>query len=536
MTAPIPPLVDGPERASRADEDTRPALDEAAFDKTLFEALLDARAVAGGGRIVVEDIERQPLSYDKLVLAAMVLGGRLNAITDPGEHVGVFLPNSVGVAATFFALQAFGRVPAMLNFSAGIRNVEAACAAGEVRTILTSRRFVELAKLESYIEAFAKTRQIVWLDDIKASLTLKDKLTGLIRSKTARRVHGRRRVSPGDIAVLLFTSGTEGLPKGVALTHRNMLANCHQADITFELEESDRVFNPLPVFHSFGLMAGMILPIVRRLPTFLYPSPLHYRQIPPLVNKFDATILFGTDTFLTGYGRAATPEDFSTLRLVVAGAERVKEHTRELWTEKFNLPIFEGYGTTETSPVLAVNTHRYFRPGTVGRLFPGIDHRLEPVQGLDEGGRLIVRGPNVMAGYLTADAPGQLKPPPERWYDTGDIVTVDAQGFVTIRGRAKRFAKIGGEMVSLAAIEAYAAEVWPDNAHAVVTLADERRGEQMILVTDCGEACRDSLLAWAKAHGVSELMIPKKVVPVEALPVLGTGKLDYVGINEIAAG
>ncbi|MCC2110704.1 MAG: AMP-binding protein, partial [Hyphomicrobiales bacterium] len=298
MTAPIPPLVDGPERAKRANEDTRPALDEASFNKTLFEALLDARAIAGGNRLAVEDVERQPLSYDKLLLAAMVLGGRLEAITVPGEHVGVFLPNSVGVAATFFALQAFGRVPAMLNFSSGIRNVEAACTAGEVRTILTSRRFVEIAKLESYIEALGKNRRIVWLDDIKASLTLKDKLTGVMRAKTARRMHRRRHIDPGDIAVLLFTSGTEGLPKGVALTHRNMLANCHQADITFELEEGDRIFNPLPVFHSFGLMAGMILPIVRRLPTFLYPSPLHYRQIPPLVKKFGATILFGTDTFL----------------------------------------------------------------------------------------------------------------------------------------------------------------------------------------------------------------------------------------------
>ena len=532
MTAPVPPLV----RVDEARTESRPALDRRCYDKTLFQALLDARDMAGRSHQAVEDIERQPLGYDRLILAAMVLGGRLQALTEAGEHVGVLLPNSVGVAATFFALQAFGRVPAMLNFSSGIRNVDAACTAARVRTILTSRRFVKTAKLEHYIGALQENRRIVWLDDVKASLTLADKIKGLLRSRSARRMHRRQNIDPGDVAVVLFTSGTEGLPKGVALTHRNLLANCHQADLTFELEESDRIFNPLPVFHSFGLTAGMILPLVRRLPVFLYPSPLHFRQIPPLVRDFRATILFGTDTFLTGYGRAATPENFETLRLVVAGAERVKEQTREMWTKRFNLPIFEGYGTTETAPVLAVNTFRHFRPGTVGRLLPGIEHRLEPVQGLEEGGRLIVCGPNVMAGYYTIDAPGQLKPLRDGWHDTGDIVTVDEQGFVAIRGRAKRFAKIGGEMVSLAAIEAYAAEVWPENAHAVVSRSDRKRGEQLVLVTDHQDARREELLSWAKAHGVSELMIPKKIVSVETLPVLGTGKLDYVTINEIADG
>ena len=511
MTATVPPIV-GSVLGEAIEARSVPNLDPKRFDKTIFQALLDARDMRGGKAIAVEDLERQPVTFDKLILAAMVLGGRLAKETVEGERVGVMLPNSVGVAAAFFALQVFGRVPAMLNFSAGIRNIEAACTEAEVTTVITARRFIEMAKLEAVAEALEKTKRIIWLDDVKASLTLGEKVAGALRAKAARWVYGRRNAKPDDIAVVLFTSGTEGTPKGVALTHRNILSNCHQADITFELLKTDIVFNPLPTFHSFGLTAGMVLPLVEGLPTFLYPSPLHYRAIPPLVGKVGATIFFGTDTFLTGYGRVADPKDFETLRLVVAGAERVKEQTRTLWADRFGLPIFEGYGCTEMAPVLAVNSQRHFRPGTVGRLMPGIDYKLEPVAGLTEGGRLIVRGPNMMAGYLTIDAPGVLKPPAEGWHDTGDIVTVDEDGFVTIRGRAKRFAKIGGEMISLAAIEAYVAEVWPDNAHAVVAIDDPRKGEQLVLVTDHVDGSRDELLGWSKAHGVSELDTSKNRV------------------------
>lgn len=509
-------------------------LDPRRYQKTIFEALLDARGRRGGDAWAVEDAERQRISFDKLVLGAMVLGGRLAKETAAGEHVGVMLPNSLGVAVTFFGLQAFGRIPAMLNFSAGVRNIEAACAAAEVETVITARRFIELAKLEAVVEALEKTKKIIWLDDLKANLSLGDKLKGLARAKMARSVYNRRGLKPTDVAVILFTSGTEGTPKGVALTHQNVLSNTHQADVSFELLDSDIVFNPLPVFHSFGLTAGMILPLVEGLPTFLYPSPLHYRAIPPLVRESKATILFGTDTFLTGYARASEGDEFETVRLLVAGAERVKDQTRALWADRFGLAIFEGYGCTEMAPVVAVNTFRQFRPGSVGPLLPGIEHRLEPVPGLDEGGRLMVRGPNTMAGYYTVDEPGKLKPPAGGWHDTGDIVHIDEDGFVHIRGRAKRFAKIGGEMVSLAAIEAYAAEVWPDNAHAVVAIEDPRKGEQLVLVTDHQDAARDDLLAWSRQHGVSELMIPKRLVSVDSLPVLGTGKLDYVSIRRIA--
>jgi acyl-[acyl-carrier-protein]-phospholipid O-acyltransferase/long-chain-fatty-acid--[acyl-carrier-protein] ligase len=201
--------------------------------------------------------------------------------------------------------------------------------------------------------------------------------------------------------------------------------------------------------------------------------------------------------------------------------------------EKFGLRILEGYGVTETAPVLAINTPMFNRFGTVGRLMPGMEARLEPVPGVEEGGRLYVRGPNVMLGYYKAENPGVLEPPAEGWHDTGDIVAIDPQGFITIKGRAKRFAKVGGEMISLAAVEALAAELWPDALSAVATLPDERKGERLVLATNKAGATRSSFQAYAKQRGASDLMIPAEVLVVDKVPVLGSGKLDYVGVTRL---
>ena len=277
----------------------------------------------------------------------------------------------------------------------------------------------------------------------------------------------------------------------------------------------------------------LVLPLVYGVPVFLYPSPLHYRVVPELVYGFNATILFGTDTFLAGYGRAAHPYDFRSLRYVVAGAEPVKETTRRVWGEKFGLRILEGYGVTETAPVVALNTPMFNRFGTVGRLLPGMEPRLEPVPGVAEGGRLHLKGPNVMMGYLRAEAPGVLEPPVEGWHDTGDIVKIDEEGFVTILGRAKRFAKIGGEMVSLAAIEKLAAGDWPDAQIAAAAVPDPKKGERVILVTTEPTATRPQFLAHARDQGASELMNPSEVMIWEKMPLLGTGKVDNVTVTKM---
>jgi len=504
--------------------------------QTLFEALLNARAVNGHKQPIAEDVDRKPINYGRFVLASIVLGRKLAASSRKGEYVGVMLPNSVGAVVAFFALQAFGRVPAMLNFSTGTKNMIAALTAARIKTVLTSRRFVETARMTETVESLSAHAEIVYLEDLKGKISVADRAWGAISNPFARSIHKRLRIGPDDPAVVLFTSGSEGTPKGVVLSHWNLLANRYQLAARIDFNPTDIVFNALPIFHSFGLTGGTLLPMLSGIKTFLYPSPLHYRMVPALVYDTDATIMFGTDTFLAGYARVAHPYDFYSVRYVFAGAEKVKEETRQTWANKFGLRIFEGYGATETSPILSTNTPIHFKPGTVGRFVPGIEHRLEPVPGIDGGGKLIVSGPNIMLGYLRAENPGVLEPPADGHYDTGDIVSMDAEGFVTIQGRVKRFAKIAGEMVSLSAVEGYANAVWPGHIHAVISVPDARKGEQLVLTTDKPDADRDDLLNYAKDQGIAELMVPKTIHIVDQIPVLGTGKVDYVGVKALVEG
>lgn len=519
------------------DEMSQMIFDTSVTEETLFQALLEARHIHGRKAPVVEDVKREPLSYGRLVTASLALGKPLARITAPGEAVGLLMPNVNGVVAAFFALQAHGRVPAMLNYTAGLTNIRAACTAAQVKTIVTARAFVIQAKLGDLVAALeADGLRIIWLEDVGAQISGFAKLRAALASRFAARSHAALGISPDAPAVILFTSGSEGLPKGVVLTHRNLLSNCRQLAARIDFNASDVVLNALPVFHSFGLTGGTLLPILHGVKTLLYPSPLHYRIVPALAYDANATILFGTDTFLAGYARMGHGYDFYSLRYIFAGAERVRDETRRTYAEKFGLRILEGYGATEAGPVIAVNTPMHFQAGSVGRLLPGIEARLETVPGIEDGGRLSIRGPNIMAGYLKADAPGLLQPPEGGWHDTGDIVTISDEGFVVIRGRAKRFAKIGGEMVSLPAVEGYAAKVWPGAEHAVVTRPDARKGEQLVLFTTAKDAGAAALQSWGKTNGVTELAVPRDIRILDALPVLGTGKLDYVTMGAMAAG
>jgi acyl-[acyl-carrier-protein]-phospholipid O-acyltransferase/long-chain-fatty-acid--[acyl-carrier-protein] ligase len=501
-------------------------------ERTLPQAVMDAAATQGAGRRVLEDVDRRPLTLRKLQLGMVVLGRRLTGFSAPGEMVGVLLPGAAGTAVTILALQLFGRVPAMLNVTAGAANLLAACTAARVNTVLTSRRFVEAARIEGLVETLGQEVTIVYLDDLRAGIGLGARLRGLVELPLIRRLHARHSQGPDAPAVVLFTSGSEGHPKGVVLSHRNILANCAQVAARVDFTAGDTVFNALPLFHSFGLTGGLLLPLLWGVKVFLYPSPLHYRMVPELVYDTNATIVFGTDTFLAGYARAAHPYDFRSVRYVFAGAEKIRDETRRTWMDKFGLRLLEGYGATETAPVLAVNTPTHFRTGTVGRLLPGLQWRLAPMVGIEAGGRLAVAGPNVMLGYLRPGRPGEIEPPPGGWYDTGDIVDIDADGYVTIRGRAKRFAKVAGEMVSLGAVEEAAAALWPDFQHAVLAQPDPRKGEQLVLVTTNPAADRAALAAHFRARGLSELALPRSIAHRPVLPLLGTGKVDYVGLEE----
>ena len=496
-------------------------------DRTVFEAVVAAAHQHGRNRVAVEDPLAGPLSYKRLLIGTSILGRKLMPYAPEGRALGVMLPNANGAVVTILALMSAGRVPAMINFTAGAANILAACRAAQLDAIVTSHSFIEKGRLTALVAALSQSIKIVYLEDIRAQVTFADKICGLLN---ARKPLVARHAD--DWAAILFTSGSEGIPKGVVLSHRNMLANAAQAAARIDFGCQDKVFNVLPVFHSFGLTVGVMLPLVSGVPIFLYPSPLHYRTVAELIYGVNATIMFGTDTFLAGYARVAHPYDFRSLRYILAGAEPVKESTRRTYMEKFGLRILEGYGVTETAPVLALNTPMFNKFGTVGRILPGMEARLDRVEGVDEGGRLYVRGPNVMLGYLKVENPGVLEPPAEGWHDTGDIVTIDEQGFVAIKGRAKRFAKVAGEMISLAAVEMLASELWPDVPSAVVAVPDARRGERLILVTQRKNATRAEFQAFAKAKHASDLMAPSEVWPVEKLPMLGSGKVDNISLAQ----
>lgn len=505
------------------------------LQQTLFQSLLDAKKIHGGAHLIAEDIERKPLTYAQLITRCFVLGNAFRNVTQKEENVGVLLPNMVSTLVCFFGLQAFGRIPSMLNYSTSEKNLLSACQTARIQLVITSKKFIAAGKLSSMIDELENQNvTILYLEDLRDKLTMLNKLIGRLAGffpQTYYTLTNKYR-NPEKPAVILFTSGTEGTPKGVVLSHKNIQANRFQVSSRIDFGPTDIVFNALPIFHSFGLTGGTLLPVLAGIKTFFYPSPLHYRIIPELVYDTNATLLFGTDTFLTGYARHAHPYDFHSVRYVFAGAEKLQDRTRKTWSDKFGARIFEGYGATETAPVLSMNTPMHSQPGSVGRLMPGISHQLQAVPGIEEGGRLFVAGPNIMTGYYLPDAPGKIQPLHDGWYDTGDIVTIDEIGYITIRGRAKRFAKIGGEMVSLSAVEDYIGKLWPQYAHAVLQIPDPKKGEQLVLVTTNQTASRNDLVNYAKENGINELSIPKTILLIDAIPVLGTGKTNYVALLE----
>ncbi|MGH8643077.1 MAG: AMP-binding protein [Gammaproteobacteria bacterium] len=511
------------------------------YRRSIFAALLDARRLNGGRHRIVEDIQRQPLNYSQLIRRSLILGALLAHRTRSGERVGVLLPNSVAAIAIFMGLLAYRRVPAMLNFTVGASGLLSGCETAQLRTVISAQRFVAAAKLQGAIGRLSEKLAIVYLEDLSREAGFLDKLKVVWRSWFARWWYEGQaeRASPDDAAVVLFTSGSEGMPKGVALSHANLLANREQLAARFDFNAHDVILNALPLFHSFGLSAGALLPLLSGMRVFFYPSPLHYRIVPEVAYSINATIVFGTNTFLAGYARHAHPYDFYSARYVFAGAEKLQDDTRWIWASKFGVRILEGYGATETSPALAANTPMEHREGTVGRFLPGVQHQLISVPGANVGGRLHVKGPNVMLGYLLPERPGELVPPcselGEGWYDTGDIVTIDVDGYVRICGRAKRFAKVGGEMVSLAAVEELAAKLWPAAQHAAVALADKQKGEVIALLTSQTDAERQAIVGYARENGVGEINIPKCVLRTDCLPLAGSGKVDYARVAEVVS-
>jgi acyl-[acyl-carrier-protein]-phospholipid O-acyltransferase/long-chain-fatty-acid--[acyl-carrier-protein] ligase len=503
--------------------------------QTLFASLLDARDIHGGNHEVAEDLERIPLSYNALITRSLIIGNALKNMTETNENIGLLLPNSSKTLCVLLGLSIHQRVPAMLNYSTGSAGMIAACQIANVKTVLSSRRFIDLAHLENETDLLKEHVNIIYLEELAQQITTSDKLRGAWQNKTARSWY-KNKADANAPAVILFTSGSEGTPKGVVLSHANILSNHQQVAARINFNPKDVVLNFLPMFHSFGFTIGTLLPVLNGMKTFFYPTPLHFSIIPEIAYETSATIMFGTNTFLSAYGKKAHPYDFYNLRYVVAGAEKLQENTRELWQDKFGIRILEGYGATETSPVVSVNTPMDYKAGSVGRILPHINYRLEPVDGIEEAGRLHVQGPSIMLGYLLSTSAGVLQPTEsiygKGWYDTGDIVHVDDDGFLSIRGRSKRFAKVGGEMVSLTVVEQLAMKAWENANHAAISLPDIKKGEQIILITTQKQATVSELSK--SSTGVTAINLPKKILFVDAIPVMTTGKTDYVALTKWA--
>ena len=506
------------------------------YKQTIFSSLLEARTIHGGKHIVAEDMDRAPLTYNVLITRTIAIANALKNITQQGENVGVFLPNSTKTLNVVLGLQLHGRVPAMLNFSTGSSGMISACKTAEVKTVLTSRRFIEMGKLHDDAERLAEQVNLVYLEDLAETISALDKVKALAQGKTANYWYKHQQFSPESPAVILFTSGSEGEPKGVVLAHSNILANHNQLKARIAFNAQDVILNFLPMFHSFGFTVGTMLPVLNGMKTFFYPTPLHYSVIPEIAYDIGATIMFGTNTFLAAYGNKAHAYDFYNMRYVVAGAEKLHESTRQLWSDKFGIRVLEGYGATETSPVTSVNTPMDFKMNTVGQFMPEMKYKLEKIEGINDAGQLQVSGPNIMPGYLLSSHPGKMVAPESKfgkgWYDTGDIVNVDEDGFISIRGRSKRFAKVSGEMISLTAVEAHAAKAWPDAQHASTSLPDLKKGEQVILLTTQKDANSKQLAI--SAEGVHAISLPKKIFVVKAIPVLATGKTNYPEVTKMA--
>jgi acyl-[acyl-carrier-protein]-phospholipid O-acyltransferase/long-chain-fatty-acid--[acyl-carrier-protein] ligase len=492
-------------------------------------------------RFAMADSTGRQLTYGETLTGSLLVGRACTAGSAPQAMVGVLLPSTVAGALVNLGLTLEGRVPVNLNLTAGREAMEGAIAQCEIRTVITSRIFLKKLALE-----LPSTVSCLFVEDVIKSAGAFDKARAFLAARFFAR---GRNVRPDAIATVIFSSGSTGVPKGVLLSHYNVLANIEAIAQLFWIQPEDRIAGVLPFFHSFGFTVTVWFPMISGCGVVYHPNPTEAQAIGELVQKYQATLLLSTPTFCSTYIRKCTKEQFASLRYVLVGAEKLRENIATAFREKFGLELLEGYGSTEMAPVVAVNAPTFeagrdtqigCKPGTVGHPLPGVAVRIvdpatfAPLPPNTEG-LLLVKGSNRMLGYLKQ---------PERtaevfhdgWYITGDIALVDDEGFVKITDRLSRFSKIGGEMVPHLKVEEAILGFLEDGHCAVAGIPDEQRGERLVALYVAPGVTPADLWQRLNASDLPRLWVPKRenLYPVESLPTLGTGKLDLRGVKQRA--
>lgn len=490
-------------------------------------------------RLSMADSTGRELTYGRALTAALLLAGAVRKRAADDAMVGLLLPASAGGALANLGVALAGKVSANLNFTAGKDGMNAAIEQCKIRMVITSKTFLTKAKLEAPAGA-------VYVEDLLKEFGGGAKLFALLKARLAPQALLRPSAKPHDLATVIFSSGSTGVPKGIMLSHFNVISNCDAVLEVFDLDHRDRFLGVLPFFHSFGFMATIWLPVIAGCAAIYHPIPTDAKVVGELAEKYKCTFLLGTPTFCGAYARKCSREQFVSLRYVVVGAEKLRDSQRIEFQEAFGKELLEGYGCTELSPVVSFNTPDFVlgsekqtgnKHGTVGLPIPGVSARVtDPETGevlpIGSEGLLEIRGPNRMLGYL--DQPERTAAAfHDGWYITGDIAAIDEDGFIRITDRLARFSKIGGEMVPHLKIEEMVSSLTGGAPSAVAGIADDRKGERLVVLYTAQDVAPDELWRRLSATEMPKLWIPKQseLYPVEALPVLGTGKLDLRGVR-----
>jgi acyl-[acyl-carrier-protein]-phospholipid O-acyltransferase/long-chain-fatty-acid--[acyl-carrier-protein] ligase len=497
--------------------------------RSLFCAVRDAADLYGHNRTVLGD-RAQALTYRQLLARARRIGKRLSTTTKEGETVALLLPDAPELAVSLLALNASGRIAALPGRGADTERMAKALETAEIKTVLSSNRHIEEVGLTDLVAKLEERGiRTIRLEDIEQSASIIERLG-------ARKLWHQPLVkkSGSRPAVLLFKTDSASEPSAVVLSDRNLLANVMQLATRLEVSPLDRVLNAHSLSDGLGLTAGLLLPLLSGAETRFAPSPAEPMQYPKFRAAADPTILIGSDSFLAAYAGAAQG-DSSGVRTVIESGAGLRPETSRLWANHFGITIIEAFGLSEAGGVVAIGSLPHNRVSSAGRLLPGMEIRLEPVEGMtDGGGRLWVCGPNVMLGYLHSDAPGILQPPLGGWHDTGEAVSIDREGFFTLHGRAERVVAMDGEILSLDNLEALANGLWPQARHAVVAVTDRRKAVRIVLVTTADDADRNVLRQSVREAGRPEKIASAEIIKVAELPRTEAGKIDYSRVSEIA--